>query len=177
RNVMPILLGVLLLGCGLQTDPKPVSSNPETRNPRPRDYVETIPAPDRSDLAVIKCQYLGKEPEKPIETEISRDWKTADTDFYHFAITNVSEHPITLSKVKYRLAEVRHGAVHRTATKADIEKEFGTAVIEPGKSVVRRNSWVWGMNEQSRTMHKTYLGQSNNQDVKLDVVLVYRLGK
>jgi len=166
-----------MVGCGSQPG-VPKRGGPASDRPvHPREYTTTVKGPAGSELAVIKCQYLGKQPEEPIEQAISRDWKTADTDFYHYTITNVSKHPITLSKVEYRLAEVRNGAVNKTASKAVIEEEFGTAVIEPGKAVMRRNSWVWGMNQQSRTMHKTYIGRSNNQDVKLDVVLVYRQGE
>lgn len=171
RNQIISVVGALLVGCG----PQPrTTGTPAERSARPREYVTTIKSPDGAELAVINCRYLGKKPEEPIEKEITRDWKTQDTDFYHYAITNISEHPIELNKVEYRLAEVRGGQVNKTAAKADIEEEFGAAVIEPGQAVTRRNSWVWGLNEQTRTMHKTYFGRSNKQDVKLNVVLVYR---
>lgn len=173
-----ILCGTMLLGCGPQQSSWSLpSGTSKERNLRPREYLDRVKGPTGAELAVIKCQYLGKKPEEPMEKEISRDWKTQDTDFYSYAITNVSEYSITLQKVEYRFEEVRGRSVNKTATAAEIEEELGTAVIEPGQAVVRRNSWVWGLNQQARTMHKTYFGSCNNQDVKLNVVLVYRQGQ
>ena len=122
----------------------------------------------------LNCTYVGKQPEPPLTHEIGRDWTTEGTDFYHYVMKNVSDQTIEFQTAELRLEEVRNGRIFKRLSVSEIVDELGQSVLSPGDSVGRRNSWVWGLNGQSRTLHKVYRGRQGDRPVKVDVVLVYR---
>lgn len=125
----------------------------------------------------VETFYQGKAPAELVTSDISRDWKNEDTDFYHYRIENRSSNPIVLTSVTFAMEEVRNGQVYETRGADTILKEFGTTNIAAGVSVTRSNSWVWGKNGQSRTLIKTYHGKFEGSDLELPVKLIYRKGE
>jgi hypothetical protein len=187
RMLFTPVMGLLLASCGnsfegmTPTDETTASVPPVPSVERlvvewktdTRGYVATHRAADAGPMAVVECTYVGKQPDNP-NLSIKRNWKTEDTDFYHYSISNTSTRPIELERVDLNLREVRRGKVYDSKTASEIETEFGTRVIAPGEIITRSNSWVWGMNNQSRTLDKTYVGKLGDRAIRIPVTLRYR---
>ncbi|MDG1890419.1 MAG: hypothetical protein P8L18_03830 [Verrucomicrobiota bacterium] len=121
----------------------------------------------------LTCRYLGKAPEQPIEQEISRDWRSQNTDFYHYEMTNLLEEDITLMDMSLRLKKGKGGRIYETRGQPAIEKELSGFVLERGGSLKRRNSWVFGK-AGANVLHKIYTARAGDRTIKIDTHLVYQ---
>ena len=72
-----------------------------------RSYTAIVKDDGGTERVRLECQYLGKAPEEPVETEIKRNWSTDDTDFYHYKMVNLTDKPIELKQVSFRLKKGR----------------------------------------------------------------------
>ena len=138
-----------------------------------RSYMAIVKDDGGTERVRLECQYVGKAPEEPVETEISRNWSTDDTDFYHFKLVNLTDKPIELKQVSFRLKKGKEGKVYEIKNQKTIELDWGSAVIAPNGDLSRRNAWTWGKGKEN-VLHKIYLATSDGQTFQIDTQLVYR---
>ena len=138
-----------------------------------RSYTAIVKDDGGTERVRLECQYVGKAPEEPVGTEISRNWSTDDTDFYHFTLVNLTDKPIELKQVSFRLKKGKEGKVYEIKNQKTIELDWGSAVIAPNGDLSRRNAWTWGKGKEN-VLHKIYLATSDGQTFQIDTQLVYR---
>ena len=138
-----------------------------------RSYTAIVKDDGGTERVRLECQYVGKAPEEPVETEISRNWSTDDTDFYHFKLVNLTDKPIELKQVSFRLKKGKEGKVYEIKDQKTIESDWGSAVIGSNGDLSRRNAWTWGKGKEN-VLHKIYLATSDGQTFQIDTQLVYR---
>ena len=138
-----------------------------------RSYTAIVKDDGGTERVRLECQYVGKAPEEPVETEISRNWSTDDTDFYHFKLVNLTDKPIELKQVSFRLKKGKEEKVYEIKNQKAIESDWGSAVIAPNGDLSRRNAWTWGKGKEN-VLHKIYLATSDGQTFQIDTQLVYR---
>ena len=161
---------VLLSGCS----PDKVAGNIEVDWEKDeRSYTAIVKDDGGTERVRLECQYVGKAPEEPVETEINRNWSTDDTDFYHYKLVNLTDKPIELVHVSFRLKEGKGGKIYDTKDQKAIEKDWGSAVISANGDLSRRNAWTWGKGTEN-VLHKIYLAKSDGQSFQIDTQLVYR---
>ena len=119
------------------------------------------------------CQYVGKEPEEPVEETISRDWKRNDTDFYHYKMVNLTDEPVELTSVSCRLKTGKKGKIYDVKGQDQIDKDWGGHVIPPRGNLTRRNAFVWARGK-ANVLHKIYQAKSAGQQFDIDTQLVYK---
>ena len=68
------------------------------------------------------------------------------------------------------------GKIYDTKTQAAIDKDWGGHIIPPRGKLTRRNSWVWGK-EDENVLHKIYLARSSGKSFEIDTQLVYKRRK
>ena len=141
-----------------------------------RNYQAVVKDGDGTERVQLICQYIGKGPEQPIKTPISRDWKVSDTDFYHYTMVNLTDHPIELLNVSFRLKEGKGEKIYTTKTQTDIDKSLSGHVLPPRGKLYRRNAWVWGKGN-ANVLHKIYSARAEGKSFKIDTQLVYKRRK
>lgn len=119
------------------------------------------------------CQYVGKQPEAPVEETISRDWNKNDTDFYHYKMVNLTDEPVELMSVSFRLKTGKQGKIYDVKGQGQIDTDWGGHIIPPRGNLTRRNAFVWARG-QGNVLHKIYLAQSAGQQFEIDTQLVYK---
>lgn len=141
-------------------------------------------ADERSYKAIVKddegtarvqliCQYVGKAPEEPLDTEVRRNWKMNDTDFYHYQLVNLTDEPVELVNVSFRLKNGKGGKIYDTKTQVAIDKDWGGHIIPARGKLSRRNAFVWGKSDEN-VLHKIYLAKSGGNSFEIDTQLVYK---
>ena len=141
-----------------------------------RSYKAIVKDDDGTERVQLDCQYIGKGPEQPMKTPIDRDWKVSDTDFYHITMVNLTDHPIELVNVSFRLKEGKGGKIYATKTQTEIDKSWGAHVLPPRGQLNRRNAIVWGKGK-ANVLHKIYLAKTEGKSFKIDIPLVYKRHK
>ena len=111
-----------------------------------------------------------------MDTIVRRNWKVEDTDFYHYQLVNLTDKPIELVNVSFRLKKGKGGKIYDTKTQAAIDKDWGGHIIPPRGKLTRRNSWVWGKGDEN-VLHKIHLARSNGKSFEIDTQLVYKRRK
>ena len=138
-----------------------------------RSYKAIVNDEDGNACVQLVCQYIGKKPEEPLDHNITRDWKTEDTDFYHYKMINLTDKPIELVNVSFRLKTGKDGKVFDTKTQKAIDRDWGGHIIPSRGSLTRRNSIVWGKKDEN-ILHKIYLARTNGNKFEIDTQLVYK---
>ena len=141
-----------------------------------RRYKAIVKDDEGTAQVQLVCQYVGKAPEEPVDTIVRRNWKVEDTDFYHYQLVNLTDKPIELVNVSFRLKKGKGGKIYDTKTQAAIDKDWGGHIIPPRGKLTRRNSWVWGK-EDENVLHKIYLARSSGKSFEIDTQLVYKRRK
>jgi hypothetical protein len=122
-----------------------------------REYVATWRVEEVS-LLEVTVTYHGKKPNLPFKgPKPSFDWQTRDADFYSCIIRNHSDQPIHLRTVSL---ELEKGTPKDDSAQGDsyLMERWGSTTIPPGRSLSRRNTWVWGRGSEN-TLTKTYLAE------------------
>jgi len=138
-----------------------------------RSYKAVVNDADGTARVQLVCQYVGKAPEEPIEPPVSRDWKMEDTDFYHYQLVNLTDQPIELVNVSFRLKEGKGGKIFDTKTQSAIDQDWGGHVIPARGKLTRRNAFVWGKGDEN-VLHKIYLAKTDGKSFEIDTQLVYK---
>jgi len=102
-----------------------------------------------------KLKYLGKSPDLPFKGKgPNYDWRSRSTDFYTSSMKNLTEYPIRLKSIRYKL---KKGTFSGTNPQYEsyLKAYWTSTVIVPGQTVTRKNNWVWGK-AQTNTLTKTY---------------------
>ena len=102
-----------------------------------------------------KLKYLGKSPNLPFQGKgPNYDWRSRRTDFYTSSMKNLTEYPIRLKSISYKL---KKGTFSGTNPQYEsyLKAYWTSTVIHPGQTVTRRNNWIWGK-AQTNTLTKTY---------------------
>lgn len=107
-------------------------------------------------LVQVEVLYHGKQPDLPFNAPSpSYDWKVRDTDFYAIKLTNLTDLPIRLKKVRI---ELDRGKDSRTHGESYLAERLGSNVIQPGEFLVHKNTWLWAKGTQNR-MRKSFLAE------------------
>jgi len=172
RYTVAIIFLIALTGCGdkLAGDIK-VEWEADKRS-----YKAVVKDDDGTARVQLVCQYVGKAPEEPVDTVIRRNWQTQDTDFYHYKLVNLTDKPIELMNVSFRLKEGKGEKIYDTKGQTAIDSDWGAHIIPPGESLSRRNSWVYGIREEN-VLHKIYTAKTEGVAFKIDTQLVYNQQK
>ena len=102
-----------------------------------------------------KLKYLGKSPNLPFQGKgPNYDWRSRRTDFYTSSMKNLTEYPIRLKSISYKLKKGRFSGTN-PQYESYLKAYWTSTVILPGQTVTRRNNWVWGK-AQTNTLTKTY---------------------
>jgi hypothetical protein len=96
-----------------------------------------------------------------------------DTDFYHYQLVNLTDQPIELVNVSFRLKEGKDGKIFDTKTQAAIDQDWGGHVIPARGKLTRRNAFVWGKGDEN-VLHKIYLAKTDGKSFEIDTQLVYK---
>ena len=102
-----------------------------------------------------KLKYLGKSPNLPFQGKgPNYDWRSRRTDFYTSSMTNLTNYPIRMKSISYKL---KKGTFSGTNPQYEsyLKAYWTSTVILPGQTVTRKNNWVWGK-AQTNTLTKTY---------------------
>ena len=137
-----------------------------------RSYKATAVDNSGRPCVEVVCHYLGKAPAEPMDKPIDRDWKTQNTDFYHYQLVNLVDEPIELRALHFRLKTGRGGKIYDTKGVDAIETELGGSVIHPHQLLERHNSWVFGKANEN-TLHKIYEAYIGSEMLRVDVPLVF----
>ena len=89
---------------------------------------------------------------------------------------NLTDKPIELMSVSFRLKEGKGEKIYDTKGQAAIDSDWGAHIIPPGESLSRRNSWVYGIREEN-VLHKIYAARTEGVSFKIDTQLVYNQQK
>jgi len=139
-----------------------------------RSYKAIVNSSDGTACVQLTCEYVGKKPEEPLgHIKLTRDWKTSDTDFYHYQMENLTDQPIELVNVSFRLKEGKSGKIYDTKTQIDIDKDWGGHIIPARGILSRRNAFVWGKGDEN-VLHKIYLAKTGEKSFEIDTQLVYK---
>lgn len=167
------MLAAVLVLAGCSNSDQVMGNIEYTWNEDGRSYTAIVRDDEDNDMMKLKCTYVGKKPEKPVDTVIRRDWKTEDTDFYHYTLENLINQEIELINVSFRLKHGKGGKVYDTKTQAAIDKDWGGHLIQPKETLTRRNAWVWGKAKEN-VLHKIYTARAGGKSFQVDTQLVYK---
>ena len=138
-----------------------------------RSYKAIVKDNDGIARVQLVCQYVGKKPQEPLDQNMTRDWKSSDTDFYHYQLVNLTDDPVELVNVSFRLKEGKGGKIFDTKTQVAIDKDWGGHIIPARGKLSRRNAFVWGKGDEN-VLHKIYLAKSAGKSFEIDTQLVYK---
>lgn len=102
-----------------------------------------------------ELKYLGKSPNLPFQGKgPNYDWRSRRTDFYTSSMKNLTNYPIRMKSISYKL---KKGTFSGTNPQYEsyLKAYWTSTVILPGQTVTRKNNWVWGK-AQTNTLTKTY---------------------
>lgn len=138
-----------------------------------RSYKAIVKDNEGTPRVQLICQYVGKKPEEPVKETITRDWKANDTDFYHYKMVNLTDQPIELSNVSFRLKTGKNEEIYDTKGQGQIDKDWGGHIIPARGNLTRRNAFVWALGAEN-VLHKIYSAKSAGQEFDIDTQLVYQ---
>ena len=167
-----ILAGLLIAGCSGDKLAGDIEVEWEVDE---RSYKAIVKDDEGTAQVQLVCQYVGKAPEEPVDTIVRRNWKVEDTDFYHYQLVNLTDKPIELVNVSFRLKKGKEERFMTPKRRPRSIRIGGAYYPTPGK-LTRRNSWVWGK-EDENVLHKIYLARSNGKSFEIDTQLVYKRRK
>ena len=166
---MCLILGII--GC---SNDKLAGDINVTWDPDGRSYKAIVNDKDGNQCVQLVCKYVGKKPEEPIDPiKMTRNWRVNDTDFYHYKLINLTDHPIELVNVSFRLKKGKGGKIYDTKTQQAIDEDWGGHIISARGHLLRRNAFVWGKGDEN-VLHKIYLAKSDGKSFEIDTQLVYK---
>ncbi|MCF6204447.1 MAG: hypothetical protein L3J59_12410 [Methylococcaceae bacterium] len=132
-----------------------------------REYTVTV-SDNNKPILSVGIEYQGKAPKG--NELIKHNWKAVDTDFYRETFKNLSGSSIGIKEVKYFLD---HGQLHTPRIKGGkkIKMTYGTTLIKANELLFRNNAWVWAKREN--ILHRMFVFTYDNQEIEVDIPLVY----
>ena len=144
-------------GCSLDNSTPSNLAKADWIRSNEREFV-TVWSVNDIPFVEVTLQYIGKNPTLPHDGVLpDYEWKKKNTDFYNCSLRNLLDVPIDLVEVHFELEKGKWQSQNPQGTE-HISKRWGSHVIPPNETILRKNSWVWGKGSEN-TLQKTYTAQ------------------
>jgi len=156
-QITTLALCLLLTGCFSGESSPDDLADGDWKRKGDREYVTTWSV-DGVPLLEVTLDYLGKQPDLPFDgPQPTYDWKTRNTDFYACTLRNLTDLPIELRSLHFKL-DRGTWKKKNPEDAAYLASRWGATRIPPEGTLKRRNTWVWGKADKNM-LRKTFGAQ------------------